>query len=416
MPSLLPRIKKQYAVTLTLLAVIYAAVVVCSGFTADPQAVKDPARDSTYAGAATCISCHKTVYDSVTATAHFHTSRPGAAEFVKGSFDSTKNSFVYNPFVTVKMEQKDAGIFQTVYINGESTHSESMDIIIGSGKKGQTFLYWKDGLIYQLPVSYYVPAASWCNSPGYPSNLPRFNRIIPGRCLECHGSRAKVEDAGNRIEYVEKSSIVYGVDCERCHGPANAHVTYHTAHPGEKTGRYILLEKTLTRQQNLDRCALCHSGIRTPVKPVFSYVAGDRLEDFSLPKYHPDSAGSLDVHGNQYGLLTSSKCFQKSGMTCASCHAAHKTEVNQTAVFSQRCINCHNAKEQPECKVKPTAGLVLADNCIDCHMPLQPSRAIFLQMADAAKSTADLVRSHRIAVYSGATKDFLKSRKLRHVL
>ncbi|MEP6749435.1 MAG: multiheme c-type cytochrome, partial [Bacteroidota bacterium] len=400
MPGFLRTFKKQHYITLLLLLLVSAGVMLCSGFSKTNTIVHTGVlSDSLYAGSASCKSCHKAIYDSFIGTGHYLTSRPAAAGFIKGSFDSGKNDFRYNQFVDVKLEKKDSAFFQTVYINGEATHSEAMDIVVGSGKKGQTYLYWKENLLYQLPVSYYIPAKTWCNSPGYPAGMPRFTRLIGARCLECHGSNAAFEDAGDNVHYFDKSSIVYGVNCERCHGPSAEHVSYHLAHPQEKTAKYILHEKDLSRKQNLDLCALCHSGIRIATKPAFSFKTGDKLEDFSLPKYNTDSAAMLDVHGNQYGLLTSSKCFKNSQMTCSSCHSVHGREVSQPALYSQRCMTCHNGTTQPECKVKPNVGIVLSENCIDCHMPSLPSKAIFLQLQDPGKSTADFVRSHRVAIY-----------------
>ncbi len=403
-----PSIKKHAIITVILLLVVYAGTVICTGFR-PAVSVRPGITDSLYAGTDACLSCHRAVHDSFSQTSHFLTSRPAAAQFIKGSFDSGHNDFRYNPFMDVKLEKKENGFFQTVYINGEQSRAESMDIVVGSGKKGQTYLYWKENLLYQLPVSYYVPTKSWCNSPGYPAGLPRFTRLIPARCLECHGSRATYEDAGNNVNYIDRNSIVYGVDCERCHGPAAKHVAYQQAHPGDKTAHHILAGQDMTRQQKLDLCALCHSGIRKPVQPVFSFVAGNRLSDFSLPKYSPDSAAQLDVHGNQYGLLSSSKCFIQSDMTCSSCHNVHQKESNRPALFSSRCLNCHNGSVQPVCSVTPAKNMVLADNCIDCHMPSLASRAIFLQMADKDASTPDYVRSHRVAVYPDIARKIIKA-------
>jgi hypothetical protein len=64
------------------------------------------------------------------------------------------------------MEKKKNRFFQTAYISGDVSQSEPFDIVIGSGRKGQTYLYWKDDKIFQLPVSYYTPTDSWVNSPG----------------------------------------------------------------------------------------------------------------------------------------------------------------------------------------------------------------------------------------------------------
>jgi hypothetical protein len=84
-------------------------------------------------------------------------------------------------------------------------------------------------------------------------------------------------------------------------------------------------------------------------------------------------------------------------------------------LYSQRCMNCQNGTVQPECKIKPSAGIALSENCIDCHMPALPSKAIFLQLADASKSTADFVRTHRVAIYQEATKEFIKQAKAKKI-
>src|SRR5450432_264171 len=186
---LLKKIKRQHYITLLLLLLVYTGVLLCSGFSKNSTTMRAGILpDSMYAGSASCMKCHKAICDSFAGTAHYFTSRPAVAEFIKGSFDSGKNHFDYNQFVNVRLEKNDSGFFQTVYINGQPSHSEAMDIVVGSVKKGQTYLYWKENLLYQLPISYYVPTKSWCNSPGYPAGMPRFSRLIGVRCLECHGS------------------------------------------------------------------------------------------------------------------------------------------------------------------------------------------------------------------------------------
>src|ERR1044072_6592225 len=67
--------------------------------------------------------------------------------------------------------------------------AERFDIVIGSGRKGQTYLYWdKNDQLFQLPVSYWTEVASWVNSPGYGDTSIEFSRPAPPRCLACHAS------------------------------------------------------------------------------------------------------------------------------------------------------------------------------------------------------------------------------------
>jgi hypothetical protein len=287
-----------------------------------------------FVGSAACASCHKDIYATHIHTAHYLDSRPAAAEFIKGGFDRKHNRFTYNSKMEVVMEKKGGGFFQTAFFNGTVMESESIDIVIGSGRKGQTYLYWDGDRLFQLPVSYYTPLNSWCNSPGYPTNLIYFSKQVGSQCIECHGTYARTEEKADSGTVFDKTVLFYGIDCERCHGAGADHIAFHAAHPGEKTGRYILNAARMSRQQRLDACALCHSGLRTPLRPALTFKVGDSLDSYSTPGYAADSVGVLDVHANQYGLLTSSKCFRMSQMDCSSCHHVHFSEYNSPQVYS----------------------------------------------------------------------------------
>lgn len=391
-----------------IMGLIYLGSLLCSGFTTTPD---QASLNDSLAGIQSCRPCHAAIVDSVMLTAHFRTSGIASAHTVKGPLEDKHNRFEYNAFTWVAVEQATDGLMQTAYINGQAFESASMDIVVGSGRKGQTFLYWDGPLLKQLPVSYYSPSNSWCNSPGFPAGLPKFNRVIPGRCLECHGSYARVQVDETQQERIDRNSILYGIDCERCHGPAAAHVQFQREHPEATNAHFIYTKSQLTRQQSLDACALCHSGIRVATKPVFSFQLGDSLNAFSRPSYNEDSVAALDVHGNQYGLLTSSKCFKSSTMNCATCHNVHQVQINQPQTFSAKCLACHQENSPAYCSFSPPKGITLKINCIDCHMPKLPSKAIFLQAAESAKSSPDFVRSHRIAIDPEATKSYLRKER-----
>ena len=74
---------------------------------------------------------------------------------------------------------------------------------------------------------------------------------------------------------------------------------------------FMMKIDTLSRQKRLDVCAQCHSGPRDGILQgnSFSFLAGEKLDEYSRNYYTGISNDDLDVHGNQYGLLTSSKCF-----------------------------------------------------------------------------------------------------------
>jgi hypothetical protein len=205
-------------------------------------------------------------------------------------------------------------------------------------------------------------------------------------------------------EHLDSNSIVYGIDCQRCHGPAAAHVKFHQANPDVKAAKYMVSIKALPRQRQLDGCGVCHSGNdRSPQRSMFTFMPGDTLSHFYFPTFG-DERGEPDVHGKQLQLLSSSQCFIKSSMTCTSCHNAHVPEKDQMAYFVSKCMDCHQGSahatailkenEQKKGDLNPTGA-----TCIDCHMPLQSSKVIQFNNGAGEKNIPYFIRTHKIAIY-----------------
>ena len=365
-----------------------------------------------FAGSDKCISCHRNIYDTHVHTAHFLTSAMALEKNIKGSFESEKNNFIYNNGSMISMEKRQGGMYQVAYINGVEKKSQRFDMVIGSGTKGQSYATWSNNRLFQLPITYFTSADQWCNSPGYPGKIA-FNRPITSRCLECHSTFAtKITAEGTEPEEFDKNRIILSVDCERCHGPAKKHVEFQTLNPKETKGAFIINPASFSRQQNLDLCALCHGGRLQKSKPSFAFIAGDKLSDYFVTDTTFKDVNNIDVHGNQYGLLVASKCFKMSNtLTCSTCHNTHENEKGNTSLFSQRCMNCHNSEHAVACKMSKDLGDDIKKNCIDCHMPEQPSMAIAVMLKGATSPTPALMRTHFIKVYADETKKYLTNFK-----
>lgn len=372
-----------------------------------------------FAGSQVCANCHKDIYNKHLHTAHYLTSQPGTAAYIKGCFDSGKNVFEYSDSVKVVMEKEGNNYYQVQYVNGKQKRKESFDIVVGSGTKGQTFLYWNAKKILQLPVFYYTDYNEWANSPGYPGKVI-YNRPITSRCLECHSTFVqKISDQKQDPEDFDRNTIIFGVDCEKCHGPAAQHAAFQLENPTDTAGKFVINPGKLSRVQQLDLCRLCHGGRLEKIKPSFTFQPGDVLSDYFQKDTSIKDATDIDVHGNQYGLLAASKCFKMSEMTCSSCHNSHENEAGKIELFSQRCINCHNEAHNNFCSMSKKLGNVITQNCIDCHMPIQASKAIvFLREGEEKPSTA-FMRSHYIKIYPGETKkmiDFIKAKSDKQIV
>lgn len=373
-----------------------------------------------FIGSAACAGCHKDIYEQHIRTGHFKTTQPATPKTVMGSFAKGKNRYAYNPDLYMSMEKRDTGIYQVVIFKGEEKKVLPFHLVIGSGTRGQSYMYWLNKRLFQLPITFFSVAGQWVNSPGFPARV-QFDRPITSRCLECHTTFVNTTTpAGTEPEEFDKNRMILGVDCEKCHGPAAEHVSYHTKNPADTQPQNIIKVTNFSRQQKIDACALCHSGNIQKIQPSFSFLPGDTLSDFfRIDPLDPAAieSGEIDVHGNKLGVLKASKCFIRSEMTCNSCHGPHGDEKENMVVYSKRCMNCHVPGQEHFCKMDPKVVPTLMQNCIDCHMPVRQSRSIVLFKYDDEVPMAALFRSHFIAIYGAETKQFIenKGKKLRNI-
>ena len=372
----------------------------------------DPRGDN-YAGSRTCIKCHSNIYNSYLHTAHYVASIPATLNTIHGSFAKGSNIFYFSPTQKVIMELLDSGLYQTYYVGEKIKERHRFDIVLG-GIKGESYLYWSGNGLNQLPISYFTKEHQWLLSPRFDPRIVNFKRTITSRCMECHasyiGDQPNNPQSFNGPEQFDKSSLIYSVDCERCHGPGAEHVTFQTDNPEVKTARYIVTYNSLPRARKMDMCGNCHSGNKSAMlMPTFKFKPGDTLANFKLPAFETAThSAAVDVHGNQLQLLQSSKCFINSNMDCATCHNVHQNERGNTTLYTQKCINCHSITKHSFFKTTTTANVqFITSNCIQCHMPALPSTAIISATLNKPVSADISVHTHAIAIYPDEAKKIL---------
>jgi hypothetical protein len=367
----------------------------------------DP-RGEQYAGAGTCVSCHQHVSNSYAHSNHYKTSSAIDNSCLKKLIASSKDCFYFADSSYIRIEENEYSLFQSYFVDGKEDISGKFDIAFGSAEKAQTYGSWKEKRLYQLPLTYFTTMNTWANSPGFSARHARFGRVIESHCFECHASyvnKVFVQSGPLAVsENLDKNSIIYGIDCERCHGPALQHVKFHQENPTVKTARYIVSIKSLSRQQQLDVCAVCHSGNDQAIqKSLFAFIPGDTLSHFYFPDFG-SGRDEPDVHGKQLQLLESSTCFKMTDMTCTTCHNSHGSEENNVAAFISKCMDCHQNSVHAAGVIKENEQRkrdfnLVSMNCIDCHMPLQTSKAIQSNNGAGFKNVPYLIRTHKIAIY-----------------
>jgi hypothetical protein len=348
-------------------------------------------------GDAGCTGCHQKYVSSYQQTAHHLTSQLASQESILGSFSGSAKSLRIlepgpgnsTPGLRFEMEKIDGSYYQTAIAGvpgHEQSHRAQIDVVTGSGTRGQSYLDWAGDQLFELPLSYWADGKQWINSPGYKDQTANFSRPIYPRCLECHATAIEPRSQDAFSNHYDRASLVVGISCETCHGPGPEHAT--------SPSKAILNPATFSRDRQVDSCALCHGGAqREELQPAFSYVPGQPLEKYLKP-IPVETTQQPEVHGNQVGLLKRSRCFLASPtMSCSTCHNVHAPE-QAAATYSSRCLSCHQATA---CGMAKTLGPKIAENCIDCHMPKQPTNAIVSKTA--GKEVRATMRTHWIRVY-----------------
>lgn len=315
-----------------------------------------------FVGADACALCHQERHSGFVHTAHHKTSASLSPAVFNGPTGADSVIKTSDPALTYRIEQQDQEYFQLTNFHGWE-FEVPMDVVTGSAKLGQTHLYWHGDDLFQVHASYTAPTNEWIPSPGFKDVHLNFGRVVRAQCLECHVTFVQVKQRPNTFH---RESAIWGISCERCHGPGQQHIDFHDQNPDATKTKFIHNPKDLSREQQLDICSQCHAGMFKLKKPAFTFRPGDAISDFHTQYEMHDKVGSVHT-SNQLERLKKSPCFQMTEMTCTTCHNPHRNERGDAKLFSQACLKCH---EVQHCGVAAEIGDKIADDCVSCHMPL----------------------------------------------
>ena len=229
--------------------------------------------------------------------------------------------------------------------------SAPFDYFIGSNAAGQSYLFARDGYLFELPVTWYRQKQDWDASPGYEQDREvRLSRPVDPTCLSCHASRLR-PIYGTQNRYADPPFLDNGVACERCHGPGSE----HARNPGAAA---MANPAKLAPDARDSICAQCHltgeARIELAGRRFAEFRAGGNLGDYVTyfvwaPK---DPAMKVSSHVEK---LAMSACKRAAGdaLWCGTCHDPH-TSANRT---QEACVRCHPGAHHR------------AESCAPCHMP-----------------------------------------------
>ena len=348
---------------------LWGLLLLSASCTNEP-AIKSPkftGLNSAYVGDAVCFDCHESQWTGFQDHGMARSFYPMKPENAVENFDADpvwhpESEFWY------RVLEEDGVYWQEEFrldAQGNRTHSlkRRMDYVIGSGNAARTYISESNQRLYQLPLTWYSQVSQWDFSPGYEVVNRRFERLIPDRCMACHNSYPQ------DVEWVEGKyvEVPQGISCERCHGPAAAHVNLRLAGGGpEGSADYSIVNPArLSHDLQMDVCQQCHLHTTVSVlrdhRKAFDFRPSERLQDHLALFSAHDSTDGLDVisHAER---LTQSACYLAASppMTCTTCHNPHEGFRDKgPQYFNNTCNSCHASVPNHEVR----------EDCAGCHMP-----------------------------------------------
>ncbi len=322
-----------------------------------------------------CRGCHAGIYDSYIKTGMGQSfglalKSKSVAEFNSRAIYDSIHDFYYKPFWN-----DDSLYVEEFRLEGKDTvhrRTEKVSHIVGSGQHTNSHICSFNGYLFQAPITFYTQKHQWDFAPGFEAGFnSRFTRVIGLECMTCHNGLPEFEEGS-----VNKYKIVrLGIDCERCHGPGEAHVNSKLKSETIDTSKHIdysiVNPKKLSRDLQMSLCQRCHLqglAVLKKGKDFDDFKPGMNLSDVwdvFLPETNENR--NKFIMASHPERLRMSKCYNSSDLSCITCHNPH-VSVKETPVesFNGKCKNCHQSKS---CTEKMEVRNEKKDNCSGCHMP-----------------------------------------------
>lgn len=316
------------------------------------------------------------------------------------------------------------------------------EVVMITGSHNQQIYWYATGygrLLGQLPGAYLIAEGQWIprrsavlSPPTDPvfAETGHWNAV----CIACHATNGKPEfDTPFGSQAVETQSVntrvaEFGIACEACHGPAEAHINANRSplrryrlHLFDAPDDTTTEPTTLTRDRSSQVCGQCHgiwefgdaAAERQANSRGLPYRPGRELSEtrfLAQPTKNADAPtmrtlvetdpgfirdsfwldGKVRVSGREYNGLIESPCFTHATddarkLSCFSCHTLHKPPSDGRLVAewandqlspgmdgNPACATCHPAlSSSPANLTAHTRHQADSEGsrCYNCHMP-----------------------------------------------
>ncbi len=369
-------------------------------------------QENGYVTSSTCRACHPHEYSTWHDSYHCKMTRRAGPDTVVGNFDD----------VRLTLEGKDYHLerqgdeFWVEMANPVTTVADlparvRQRIAITTGSHNMQAYWYETGFTRTmglLPFTWQIAEQRWISRRAA-FVLPPTDPVDPSLgtwsiiCLKCHAtnSRPRIDYEGNVQRGADTRVAEFGIACEACHGPAEAHIARnqnparrYSLHLSGDADPTIVNPRRLEPERSTQVCGQCHASLDYKFTPAsmntwfrdgFAYRPGDDIGKLGTVKFEGEeqfwSDGLIRVAGREYNSLLGSRCHDRGHMTCLSCHVLHQPNDDprprhewandqlQNLDGDQTCLQCHASygKDIPA-HTHHAAGST-GSRCQNCHMP-----------------------------------------------
>jgi hypothetical protein len=290
--------------------------------------------------ASPCGQCHRVQASRFSETGMANALVTGAQSEILKSHP--KLSFRQGP-LSYLIERRGNQSWYTV-ADGKKEISLPVEWAFGLGAAGQTYVLRLNNSWIESRVSYYREIDALDLTVGAHPEVPDTLEEALGRtlskrrvneCFDCHATAA-LQDGILHTEL-----LTPGIQCQRCHDGADAHLaTFQHSSAAKVVPRQL---SQMTTEEMSEFCGQCH---RTWVQ-----IASEGPHDINNVRFQPYR-------------LTNSKCYDPTNakIQCTACHNPHTEVVHGASAYDSHCLGCHSAKTSAKVCTAASA------NCVSCHM------------------------------------------------
>jgi len=167
---------------------------------------------------AVCAKCHQPIYDSYQKTPMAQASGEAMDGLLPGEFTHAASGVHYRLFLRdgrawLSYDRPNPPAGRA--LNGE----QELEYFVGSGQRGRTYLFQKQGFWFESPVNWYGKQRVWDMNPkSLNVREMSFTLKVDSGCLHCHASAVRPVLPGASNHFAAQPFLYGGITCESCHG------------------------------------------------------------------------------------------------------------------------------------------------------------------------------------------------------